>query len=337
MPTVSSDAQFRVLITGARGFVGQHVVKVLREASCDNIEILATTNELGAGSSTEPSEILDVTDEPAVRRIIARHQPTHVIHLAGLAAPAAAAFDRQGAWRLHVGGAINVAQAILDEAPHCCLLHVGSALIYGDSAKAGLPLDETTLPAPIDDYAATKAAADLAMGAFSHRGLHVIRLRPFNHTGPGQTEAFVIPAFAAQIARIESGLSPPVIRTGNLDPERDFLDVRDVANAYALTVLKSKTIEPNAIFNIASGVPRRVGDVLEWFLRHTTKKITVEQDTSRLRRSDLPRIVGNAARVRQVLGWAPEKAFDETLQDVLSDWRLRVSRENATSPRLRRS
>jgi GDP-4-dehydro-6-deoxy-D-mannose reductase len=313
------------LITGARGFVGPYVIKALREACHDGLEIVATTNESSAAGSTEPSEILDVTDEPAVRSIIARRQPTHVIHLAGLAAPVAATVDRQNAWRLHVGGALNIAQAILDGAPRCCFVHVGSGLIYGDSAKSGMPVDETALLAPIDDYGVTKAAADLAVGAFSHRGLHVIRLRPFNHTGPGQTEAFVIPAFAAQVARIEFELAPPVIRVGNLDPERDFIDVRDIANAYALAVLKSKLIESNSIFNIASGVPRRIGDVLEWFLLHCSKKIAVEQDQSRLRRSDLPRIVGNAKRARQVLGWTPERRFDETLRDVLADWRLRVS------------
>jgi GDP-4-dehydro-6-deoxy-D-mannose reductase len=224
---------------------------------------------------------------------------------------------------VHVGGTVNIAEAILGAAPHCCLVYIGSGLIYGDSAKSGLPVDETTLLAPVDDYAATKAAADLALGAMSHRGLHVIRMRPFNHTGPGQTEAFVIPAFAAQVARIESGLAPPTIRVGNLDPERDFLDVRDVAHAYALAVLKSNTIESNTIFNIASGAARRVGDVLDWFLGHSSKRITIEQDSSRVRPADLPRIVGNASRARQTLGWIPQREFDKTLCDILADWRQR--------------
>jgi GDP-4-dehydro-6-deoxy-D-mannose reductase len=146
-------------------------------------------------------------------------------------------------------------------------------------------------------------------------------MRPFNHTGPGQTEAFAIPAFAAQVARIEAGQAPPVIRVGNLASERDFLDVRDVAKAYALAVCNSNYLEPNTIFNIASGVPRRIGEVLDWFLRHSFVKIAVERDTERLRPSDLPRIVGDAGRVRQRLGWAPEHIFEETLADILDDCR----------------
>jgi GDP-4-dehydro-6-deoxy-D-mannose reductase len=319
-------AVLRVLITGAEGFVGPYVIKALRQLCHGDLSIVATTKNSTTANGVDKSETLDVTDDRAVRDIIARYQPTHVVHLAGLAAPATAALNRQNVWQVHVGGAVNVAEAILGHAPHCCLVYIGSGLIYGDSAKSGLPVDETTLLAPVDDYAATKAAADLAMGAFSHRGLHVIRMRPFNHTGPGQTEAFVIPAFAAQVARIEHGLAPPVIRVGDLDPLRDFLDVRDVANAYALAVLKSEIIEPNTIFNVASGVARRIGDVLDWFLRRSSTKITIEQDKGRMRQSDLPRIVGNASRVRQTLGWAPEKEFDETLSDILADWRQRLSR-----------
>jgi GDP-4-dehydro-6-deoxy-D-mannose reductase len=332
MPIPSDDTRPRILITGAEGFVGPYVIRALRQVYHDDLDIIATTYKSTIQGLAEKCELLDVTNGRAVRDIIAGYQPTHIIHLAGLAAPSAATMDSQNVWRVHVGGTINIANAILDAAPRCCLVYIGSGLIYGDSAKSGLPVDEATLLAPVDDYAATKAAADLAMGAFSHRGLHVIRMRPFNHTGPGQTEAFVIPAFAAQVARIECGLMPPVVRVGNLDPQRDFLDVRDVANAYALAVFKSETIESNTVINIASGLARRVGDILDWFLQHSTKNIAIEQDKSRVRPSDLPRIVGNASRARQMLDWAPEKKFDETLSDILADWRSRISQKAATSP-----
>ena len=326
MPAPFDGKKLRILITGAQGFVGQHVIEALRRTFHYDFSIIATSKvPTAAATSVASIEALDVTNEQKVRDAIARHQPTHVVHLAGLATPGAASSRRQEVWRLHVGGAINIAQALLDEAPYSCLIYVGSGLIYGDSAKTGLPLDETALLAPIDDYAATKAAADLAMGAFSHRGLRVIRMRPFNHTGPGQTEAFVVPAFAAQIARIELGLAPPILHVGNLDSQRDFLDVRDVANAYALAVSKSEMIEPNAIFNIASGSARRVGDILDWFLEHSAANITILPDRNRLRQGDLPRIVGNASRIQRELGWAPKIEFNKTLSDILADWRRRVS------------
>lgn len=311
----------RALLTGAGGFVGPYVVTALREVCAGNVEIVGSDRRGGAGSGADRNEALDVTDRNAVRQVISRHRPTHVLHLAGIAAPKDARRDPDAAWTVHVQGALNVAHAILSEAPDCWLLHVGSGLVYGESARQGAPLDEASLPAPTDDYAVTKAAADLAVGALAQRGLKVVRLRPFNHTGPGQNENFVVPAFAAQVARIESGLAPRCIRVGNLDAERDFLDVRDVANAYALAACRTHELKTNTIFNVASGVGRRISDVLEWFLRHGRVPIAVERDQTRLRPSELPRIVGNSARIRNQLAWAPQYSWERTLSDVLAHHR----------------
>jgi GDP-4-dehydro-6-deoxy-D-mannose reductase len=314
----------RVLVTGAQGFVGLYLAQALRHA-CGDATIIATGKTSGEHPLLGAVSALDVTDLSAVKTEIARCQPTHVVNLAGLAAPAAAASDPTTAWRVHVQGALNLASAILDEAPQCWLLNAGSGLVYGDSAKPGLPLDETALLAPVDEYAVTKAAADLALGALTRRGLKSIRFRPFNHFGPGQAETFVIPAFAMQIAQIEAGLAKPIIRVGNLDAERDFLDVRDVVNAYALAVRSADDMQaPGIILNIASGTPHRIGDILERLLGQSRVVITVEQDPARLRPSDLPRILGDAARARRTLGWAPAHTFDDTLAAVLDDCRARV-------------
>jgi GDP-4-dehydro-6-deoxy-D-mannose reductase len=232
--------------------------------------------------------------------------------------------DPDRAWNVHVHGTLNIAHAILDEAPNCWLINVGSGLVYGESAKSRLPLDERTLLTPLDEYSVTKAAADLALGALTHRGLRAIRMRPFNHIGAGQADAFVVPAFAMQIARIEAKLMPPIIQVGNLDAERDFLDVRDVATAYLMAVASSKNLNHDVIFNVASGIPRRIGDILEWMLEHTKVPIAVERDDARIRRSDLFRIVGDASRIRRELGWKPEYAFEDSLGEVLEDCRNRV-------------
>lgn len=314
----------RVLITGARGFVGPHVVEALRRVAGFDISVIATAKEGGSFSKLGTVEALDIVDLAAVKAAVARFKPTHIIHLAGIAAPAVASADPQAAWQVHVNGARNLAHAILEQAPECWLLHVGSGLVYGETAKVGMPLSEDALLSPIDEYAVTKAAADLALGVFVRRGLKCIRLRPFNHTGPGQSDAFVVPAFAKQIAMIEAGFAPPVIRVGNLDAERDFLDVRDIANAYALAVRSSKDLESGIILNIASGVPRSIAGILEQLLRQSRAGIVVEQDPERMRPSDLPRIIGNADRARLSLDWAPEHAFEDTLAVVLDDWRRRV-------------
>jgi GDP-4-dehydro-6-deoxy-D-mannose reductase len=298
----------------------------LFRACGSDIALIATALEAGHHPTLGDVTALDVTDEHSVAAALERHAPTHIIHLAGIAAPAAVNADPRAAWQIHLWGALNLARAILAHAPDCWLLHVGSGLVYGSSAKSGLALDEKTALDPVDEYAASKAAADLALGALAHRGLNCVRLRPFNHVGPGQTEAFVIPAFAAQIARIEAGFAPPVMKVGNLDAERDFLDVRDVARAYALTVSRTSSIEPGTVFNISSGVPRRIGAVLDLLLARSRAKISIERDPARFRPDDLPRIIGNADRARDLLGWLPEYHFEDTITDVLDGWRARIAK-----------
>lgn len=319
-------ATMRILITGAAGFVGSHLLPALSRACGQDIEIVATSKVPGPHPAYGHVEALDVQDSAAVAQAIERHAPTHVIHLAGIAAPSTANASPRLAWDAHLGSALNLGEAILAQAPGCCLLHVGTGMVYGDSAKSGEPLDEDTLLAPVDGYAASKAAADLALGAMARRGLKCIRLRPFNHSGSGQSEAFVLPAFAMQIARIEAGLTPPVLQVGNLDAERDFLDVRDVVDAYALAAKRSGALEPGAIYNIASGTPRRIGAILESLLARSRVKIDVMHDAARMRPSDLPRIIGNADRAKEALGWSPSHAFDDMVSAVLDDWRVRIAK-----------
>jgi GDP-4-dehydro-6-deoxy-D-mannose reductase len=316
----------RVLLTGSDGFVGPHVENALRRVCGAEIEIIATSKVGGTHPVFGKVDALDVTDAAAIRSSIAHTEPTHVIHLAAVAAVDAASTDPGKAWAIHVGGTRNLAQAILEHAPGCWLLNVGSGLIYGETARSGQPLDENALLAPVDDYGVTKAAADLALGALVRRGLRVVRLRPFNHIGTAQTEAFAIPAFAMQIARIEAGLTEPVLRVGNLDAKRDFLDVRDVARAYALTVEHTHELRSGVILNVASGIPCRIGDMLQTLLALSRVTITVEQDPARTRASDLPLIVGDAARARELLGWSSEYNLNDTLAAVLDDCRSRVAR-----------
>ena len=314
----------RVLITGARGFVGPYLVEALRRSYENNIEIIATAKKAGQHAMLGPVRAIDVTDRTAVEDAIVGSNPTHVMHLAGIAAPTAVNADPDEAWRVHLQGTLNLARVILKRAPDCWLINVGSALVYGESAKAGRALDENALLAPLDEYSASKAAADLALGPLIRSGLKCIRLRPFNHTGPGQSEAFVVPAFAMQIARIEAQLAPPVIRVGNLDAQRDFLDVRDVANAYALVMKNLERLESGTVLNIASGVPRRISDILASLIARSRVEISVEQDPMRQRPGDLPILVGDASRARRLLHWRPEYSFEDTLTALLNDCRARA-------------
>jgi GDP-4-dehydro-6-deoxy-D-mannose reductase len=325
------NLDWRVLLTGANGFVGRHLGVSLRGMFGDRIAISATSRISGHDRVLGAIEILDVTDAAAVALAIRIFQPTHVINMAGLASVPAAAANVEQAWRVHVSGLLNVANAILAHAPTCVLLSVGTGQVYGTSARTCRLLDEGTVLAPTNSYEVTKAAGDLALGAAAHQGLRCVRLRPFNHTGPGQTEDFVIPSFAMQIARIEAGLQEPVLRVGNLDAERDFLDVRDVTAAYALAIAKSEIVPSGTILNIASGVPHPIRELLDRLLAHSTMAIKVETDQSRMRPSDTPRFAGDATRARELLGWSPTRLLDATLRDVLDFSRAAV-RANRSLP-----
>jgi len=217
----------RILVTGAGGFVGRHLLPALRAAFPD------------AELHTAPFEITDAT---AIDEAIHSAQPDALVHLAAVAAISAARLDPGHAWQVNLTGTLNIARALLHRAPDCTLLFVSSADIYGASFRAGVLLNEAALPASFNAYAATKAAADLALGAMAAEGLRVIRMRPFNHTGPGQAPAFVVAAFAEQVARVAAGHQALILRVGALDAMRDFLDVRDVCSAYAACLARSDTL-----------------------------------------------------------------------------------------------
>jgi GDP-4-dehydro-6-deoxy-D-mannose reductase len=321
----ADEAGKRVLITGAGGFVGPHLMQELRRVCGEAAGIVATSMTGLAHPTLGWLEPLDICDADATQRAMARWRPTHVINLAGIAAPASAAAAPEAAWDVHLRGSRNLAEAILAEVPDCWLLQVGSGLVYGASAKSGQPMDETTLLAPLDEYAASKAAADLALGVLTRRGLRCVRFRPFNHVGRGQSEDFVVASFAMQIARMEAGLAAPVLRVGNLDASRDFLDVADVVAAYALAVRDSRRLVAGDIFNIASGVARPISKILNRLLSLSTTKIAVERDPARERPGDLPVVVGDAGRIRKQLEWAPKRDFLATIDDVLDDARHRVA------------
>jgi len=319
----------RILLTGAAGFVGPHFAETLRRACGHSVELIATDKYASPHPILGTVHPLDVADRSGVELALKRWSPTHVVNLAGIAAPQEASGAPVLAWRVHVEGALNIARAIMERAPACALIHVGSGLAYGESANAHTVIAEQALFAPTDTYGVTKAAADLALGALSQQGLKCVRMRPFNHTGAGQSEAFVIPAFAMQIARIEQGKMPPVMRVGNLDAERDFLDVRDVADAYVRALRDS--LDPGVAFNVASGIPRRIADVLDQLLALSPAKIEIEADPARSRPSDLPRVVGDARCLRERLGWSPKHGFEETLSVVLNDCRARASKMAAST------
>jgi GDP-4-dehydro-6-deoxy-D-mannose reductase len=201
------------------------------------------------------------------------------------------------------------------------MLFVSSSEAYGTSFSSGHPLDERAPLAPLNVYAETKAAADLFLGGMAAQGLNVVRLRPFNHTGPGQSPQFVVAGFARQIARIEAGLQLPTIEVGNLETWRDFLDVRDVCAAYVACIARRDTLTPGILLNLASGQARRVGDVLTDLAAIAGVDLDIQVDTARLRPVEIAIACGDATRARELLEWVPMIPWEQTLCDILEDFR----------------
>ena len=309
------DGSPRILVTGAGGFVGGWMTARLTPA-LPGVAVLA----VGHGGS---DGALDVTRAADVEALVHRFCPTAVIHLAGVSSLVKARAEARVAWNVNLFGTLNLAEAVMRHAPDARFVQAGSSEVYGGSFNAaGGMVDESTPLAPLNPYATTKASADLLLGEMAEAGLHSVRVRPFNHTGPGQTTAFAVPAFAAQIAAIERGEREPVMRVGNLDARRDFLDVRDVVEAYFLAATVP-SLPRGIVLNVASGEPRRIGDVLDTLLTMSRVAIRVEHDPALMRPSDVPVTAGNAARARDLLSWRPRIPWETTLRDVLDDQRHR--------------
>jgi GDP-4-dehydro-6-deoxy-D-mannose reductase len=296
----------RVLVTGSRGFVGGHLLPQLEERGF---------RPLGTDRDD-----LDVTDPEAIAATLASERPDAIVHLAAVSSVAAAQSDPRLAFRVNFVGARNLFAAVSRTVPRARVLLVGSSEAYGPLALEAAPFDEGASLRPTSVYGRSKAAADLLGAAWSARGLDVVRVRAFNHSGPGQSDDFVLASFARQLCEIEKDKSDKVLRTGNLESIRDFLDVRDVAAAYA--ALLERRVPPGA-YNVASGTGQRIGALLERLMEIVGVRADVCVDPARLRPPD--RSIGDASRLRRATGWAPRIPIERTLASLVDDWRRRVS------------
>ncbi len=316
-----SPSRMRVLITGANGFVGRHLVVALA-ALADKPDIVACTfGERTSGLLDARKTPLDVTDAERSFAVIKAEQPTHVMHLAGISVISQADRDLRKAWEVIAQGTLNVALAIKGGAPACRLIFCSSAQVYGGSFRSGIPLAEDAPLDPENFYAASKAAADILVGQMAKAGLRAVRLRPFNHTGPGQPPALAVASFASQIAAIERGEQKPVMKVGNLSMQREFLDVRDVVEAYVRAIQRFDSLPNGSVFNIASGKPMALGAILKMLLAMATKKIEIAPDPELMRPNDMPIMVGNAEAARRALDWIPRRTVADTLRSVLDYYR----------------
>lgn len=302
----------RALVTGGIGFVGRHLVAHLEDVG----DTVAVLDHRGEGS-------VDITDPGAVERAIRAIAPECVYHLAGWADVAASWHDPLAVLRVNAEGTLNVLAASR-AAGVGRVLSVASADVYGVVTEDELPLTEESPIRPTSPYAASKLAADaIAQQAFFGFGQAVVRVRPFNHLGPGQSEHFVAPALAARIARAErDGLDE--IPVGNLTARRDVTDVRDVVRAYRLLIEHGTAGE---VYNVCSGRDVSVQELADVLVGLATRPLRLVPDPSLLRTVDLPVLRGDPSRLQAATGWKPELSIEQTLNDLLDDLRIRVQAE----------
>jgi len=312
-----------ILVTGATGFVGTALLPKLAIAFPD-AEIIGLAHKTRAINVLESVDyrICNLTDTEQVRHLIERVKPDYVINLAAISHIPTACKNPELTWNVNLYGVLNLLNALSSINIPCTFLQVGSSDCYGQSFADNESVDENTAFMPMNPYSASKAAADLAAFSYRHKGqLKIIRARPFNHSGAGQPDDFVIPAFAKQIVNVEKGLQPPEITVGNLTAERCFLHVDDVVDAYISLLLAHQKIESGDAFNIVSDQATAIQSILDGLLKKSSLNISVLHDPEKQRPSDIPRAKGSADKLKQLTQWAPKVTIDQLLDDVLTSFR----------------
>lgn len=306
----------RAIITGAAGFVGRHMAEFLKGKG---YEVLATYHTLPLDDiNFEKAQVkqVDVTNRGALRSLIYEFAPDEIYHLAGIAVTTGR--DPDVYYRVNFYGTLKLFEAVREVAPQARVLYVGSAAAYGAVPPEKQPIREEMPLTPVNHYAASKAAADVAACAYAAQGLHIVRARPFNHTGPGQTTDYVCSRLAKEVAEVALGRTEPVITAGNLDAARDFTDVRDVVRAYWLLLQKGR---PGEAYNICSGRAYTVREVAETLAAIGGVKITLQSLPKLQRSTDIPLLLGSAEKMCRDTGWQPEIPFQQTLADLLDWWK----------------
>lgn len=283
----------RALVTGGAGFVGRHLAAALRDAGWR----AATLDR------RPPADlVLDLERDP-----LPRLDYDAVFHLAGRASPAESQKDPEETYALNAEATARLARALRSGR----LVFASTAHVYGPASG---PIDESCPTAPPSPYAASKLCAEaLALAAWKE----TVVLRPFNHTGPGQSDAFVCPRIARQAARAEAGLAPPVIRVQDLAPRRDLFDVRDMARAYILAARRGRAGE---IYNVASGRSWSVREIAERIRKECRVPLRIEGPSR-----DSSIRVGDASKFRRDTEWAPTIPLEQTLRDLLDHERAAVT------------
>jgi len=311
----------KIFITGINGFVGSHLLKEYKDDEVFGL-VKSGTDDSGLGEDVTTFRG-DILDQEGMKKIIGDIRPDIVFHLAALTSPAESLKNPTDTINNNIQGQINILEALRQNTLFGTKnLVVSSAEVYGDVSEKDLPISEETMLLPNTPYAVSKVAQDfLGYQYFIAYGIKSIRVRPFNHIGPGQAPVFVVSTFAKQIALIEKGRQEKKIKVGNLETKRDFTDVRDVVRAYRLLMEKGKEGD---VYNIGSGISYKISDVLDALLSFSTEHIEIERDEELIRQTDIKELRCDISKIHNLTGWSPEIKLEQSLRDTLDYWRNNV-------------
>lgn len=313
----------RVLVTGFTGFVGPHLTARL---TARGASVIGFGPESSPPTGVSEWRVADLHDPASVAAAVRDARPDAIVHLAAQSSAARSFEAPSETFEINALGTWRLLEAVRTHASRARVLLVSTGEVYGPQPE-GSRVAESAPLRPNNPYAFSKAAAEaMAEVAGARWQLDVVRIRSFGHTGVGQTSRFVVPAIAEQIARAELAPGEGVVRVGNLDVVRDLSDVRDVVEGYLAVLDRGIAGE---VYNLCRGEGTRLADLAAGLAGRARRPVRIEVDPSRFRPADTPWLVGDPARITQATGWQARIPLDQTLDDVLDDWRKRVPLQSA--------
>lgn len=315
----------KCLIIGGTGFVGTYLARYLQtlgyETAVTKMPGELVQNPVSGAAVYE----LDILDRESVMRLLKEVEADQIFHLAAQSSVAISWKNPGLTIDVNIKGSTNVLEAVRESGRKTRILLVGSSEEYGSICPQEIPVQECTMVRPGNIYAATKACQNMIGGIYAKAyGMDVVMVRAFNHIGPNQEPVFAAADFCRQVARIEAGQQEAVIRTGNLDVERDFTDVRDVVRAYAMLAESGQAGET---YNVGSGQARSIREIVQMVSKQSFADIRVETDPEKLRPVDVPHMRADIRKMQKITGWTPQISLEQTIQEMLDYWRVRCRKD----------
>ncbi len=313
-----ANPKLRILITGSSGFVG----KLLAEAEAQRGNLIQGIHHPDENPDLNfNSQGINLKDSGKLSELINTFRPQRVYHLAALSSVRMCQENPVLCFDTNLTGTLNLLNILSELAEKPRFLYTSSAEVYGKMNKVSTQLTENDRPSPANIYGLSKLKAeDICQFYCKEYQIPVLIARSFNHTGPGQAQRFVFPHVARSLVRIEAGKEPPVLKMGNLSVERDFMDVRDVIEAYMKMIDKATT---GSIYNITSGRCISIEEGIRMMVEISGINVNIIQESSRMRPYDIPRLSGNAKKALKDLGWRAEITLEQTFKDLLYFWRVK--------------